>query len=233
MPSATRSLPGALQLAAIPAENPDMRKIRIALCLACLFGVASLSAQTGMSAGEGVSAAKTTTVAGKAVATDVSTQKPAASAEVSGTYRTLSLGMDIEAAKEQLLADPIYGYRGERDVSLLPGENRSLIETSGSSFIRRAWLQFNDGKLYVMTFQLDPDKVDYYSIYSSLVRKYGEPTALDPQKAAWSAKDIALSLERPLTVKYLDMKTFTALVGASQAGQSAADIAREDFINDF
>ena len=106
----------------------------------------------------------------------------------------------FETFVEFALADPLYGYRGERDVSLLPGENRSLIETSGPSFIRRAWFQFYDDKLYIMTFTLDPEKIDYYSVYSKLVAKYGEPASLDPRKAVWGDDKTTLSLERPLTV---------------------------------
>jgi hypothetical protein len=157
----------------------------------------------------------------------------AKAAAVSDTYRAVSLGMDIEGVKEQLLADGIFGYRGERDVSLLPTMNRSLIETSGSSFISRAWFQFYEEKLYIMTFKLDGDKVDYYSIYSSLVAKYGEPVFLDPRKAQWGDERVTLTLERPLTVKYVDAAVFADLLGTSGADAAVSDILREDFINEF
>lgn len=150
-----------------------------------------------------------------------------------GTFRDISLGSDMASVKELLLADPLFGYRGERDVSLLPGENRALIETSGLSFVKRAWFQFLEDKLYVMTLSLDPEQVDYYSIYSRLVEKYGEPGSLDPKKAVWEGEGVTLSLERPLTVKYLDTETFASLLEKDTTGKAASDISREGFINAF
>ena len=68
-------------------------------------------------------------------------------------YGGIQLGMTIEQVKEILQKNPQFGYRGERDVSLLPGENRVLIETDSSvsapySFLTQCWFQFYDGKLY-------------------------------------------------------------------------------------
>lgn len=161
------------------------------------------------------------------------TATPAAAPSVPESYRSISLGMDIDAVKEALLSDSLFGYRGERDVSLLPTMNRSLIETVGASFIKRSWFQFYEEKLYIMTFNLDSGKVDYYSVYSALVGKYGEPVSLDPRMAVWSDDRVTLSLERPLTVKYVDSEVFKSLLDESGADKAAADILREGFINDF
>ena len=149
------------------------------------------------------------------------------------SYRGISLGMEIGAVKKQLLADGLFGYRGERDVSLLPTMNRSLIETVGPSFIRRSWFQFHEDKLYIMTFNLDSERVDYYSMYSTLVSKYGEPVTLDPRKAVWEDGKITLSLERPLTVRYVDAEVFKDLLDASGSEKAASDLLREMFISDF
>ena len=148
-------------------------------------------------------------------------------------FRSIKLGSGLDAVKGLLLADPLFGYRGERDVSLLPGENRSLIETVGGSFVKRAWFQFSEDKLYVMTLSLDPEKIDYYSVYSHLVEKYGEPSSLDPRKAVWGDEKVSLSLERPLTVKYTDVEAFKKLLESDTTKKAASDIAREGFINDF
>jgi len=152
---------------------------------------------------------------------------------VPDTYRSISLGMDMETVKKQLLSDGIFGYRGERDVSLLPHKNRSLIETTGPSFIRRSWFQFYKDSLYIMTFTIDADRMDYYSMYSSLVEKYGEPESLDPRKALWSDERVILTLERPLTVKYVDAAVFQSLLDADTTGKAASDVLREEFIGDF
>lgn len=149
------------------------------------------------------------------------------------SYRALRLGMDLEEAQDALQADGLFGYRGERDLSLLPGGSRTLIETAGPSFIRRSWLQFHEGKLWSMTFTLDPGRIDYYSVYSTLVAKYGEPHSLNPSKARWTDDRVILTLERPLTIKYLDAAVFESLLAGSFAGQAASDMLREAFLEDF
>ncbi len=206
---------------------PAVSALLIALCFQ-----QPAAAQTPKPAVPSTAAAKpaaTTAAAAATTAKPGATEAPA----VPESYRSITLGMDMDAVKEALLADSLFGYRGERDVSLLPTKNRSLIETVGLSFIKRSWFQFYEEKLYIMTFNLDSDLVDYYSIYSALVEKYGEPVSIDPRKAVWSDDRVTLSLERPLTVKYVDSEVFKSLLDESGAGRAAADIGRENFISEF
>lgn len=154
-------------------------------------------------------------------------------AELPAGYREISLGMNMDAVKEALLKDPIFGYRGERDISLLPGKNRSLIETRGSSNIKRAWFQFYEDNLYIIIIQMDTDKIDYYSMYSALTSKYGEPLNIDPKRAIWKNETVSMILERPLAIKYIDLKVFNELLEKSQTDKAYSDILREEFINDF
>ena len=44
-------------------------------------------------------------------------------------YGGIELGMTLDEVKEKLKKNSEFGYHGDRDVSLLPGENRVLIET--------------------------------------------------------------------------------------------------------
>ena len=195
------------------------------------------AAKTAVAAGSSGSASGSTAAAGKAAADATASDKLASdkakAPSIPDEFRSVKLGSGLDAVKALLVADPLFGYRGERDVSLLPGENRSLIETVGGSFVKRAWFQFSEDKLYVMTLSLDPEKIDYYSVYSHLVEKYGEPSSLDPRKALWGDEKVTLSLERPLTVKYTDVETFKKLLDSDTTKKAASDIAREGFINDF
>ncbi|MDR0710259.1 MAG: hypothetical protein LBF77_09355, partial [Spirochaetaceae bacterium] len=101
-------------------------------------------------------------------------------AAVPESFRGFSLGMDLDALKSALEKDPLFNFRGDRDVSFLPNREQSLIETTGFSFIRRAFFQLRDGKVFIMAFNLDTSLVDHYSVYTSFVKKYGEPSALNP-----------------------------------------------------
>lgn len=149
------------------------------------------------------------------------------------TYRSLTLGMDVDSVKEQLKKDGLFGYRGDRDVSLLHSENRVLIETAGPSFIARSWFQFHEDRLYVMIFRLNTERIDYYSVYTSLVGKYGEPDSLDPRRALWADERVTLTLERPLTVKYVDNTVFAELVESDTTSRAMSDVLREEFLSDF
>lgn len=155
-------------------------------------------------------------------------------AEIPGSFRGIALGMEMDAVKEALTADRIFGYRGERDVSLIPGDkNRNLIETSGDSFVTRSWFQFYDGTLYNMAFTLDADRLDYFSLFSSLSRKYGEPDTVDPSKAVWRSESFRLSLERPLTVKYTDVRVFNSIVTSESDIRTYGQALRDDFVQEF
>lgn len=225
----------SLQFGPNVTENQRMKAsaafIPIILCLLISFAF-PLGAQ-GKAASAPTTVKTPATSAASATPTDPATPAVSADPALPDTYRTLSLGMTIDAVKEQLLSDGLFGYRGERDVSLLPTLNRSLIETVGSSFIIRSWFQFYEEKLYIMTFNLDSEKVDYYSIYSGLVKKYGEPVSLDPHKAVWGDEKVTLSLERPLTLKYMDAAVFQSLLDSSGADKAVSDLLRETFINEF
>ena len=162
---------------------------------------------------------------GKTSKTD---EKPAEPLPVA--YRDISLGMPVDDVKKMLKADSIYGYRGERDVSLLPTQNRVLIESEGLSFLNRSWFQFYKDKLYTMTFKLDADRVDFYSVFKSLQDKYGEPTSLDPEKIVWKDDRVTLSLERPLLIKFIDTQVFAEIQNTSKVNKSTEELTRKGFL---
>lgn len=149
------------------------------------------------------------------------------------SFRGIALGMDLESVKENLMADTIFGYRGDRDISLLTVPNRSSIETLGSSFISRAWFQFYEESLYTISLKLNTDKIDYYSIYSHFVKKYGEPLDINPKRAIWENENTRITIERPLSVKYLDLKIFNSLLDTAQIEKTKSEQNRENFIKTF
>ncbi len=148
-------------------------------------------------------------------------------------FRGIELGMELDQVKEKLAADALFDYRGEPDVSLLPTQQQTLIEVSGSSFIRRAFFQFHERKLYVMILVLDPRRLDYYTLFTTLTGKYGESTRLDPTEAIWEFPGVRLSLERPLSVKYIDTAVFAALQEQGQAQKSLQEMSKQQFLEEF
>jgi hypothetical protein len=148
-------------------------------------------------------------------------------------FREIALGMSLDDLKAALLQDSMFNFRGDRDVSFLPAREESLVETGGSSFIKRAFFQLRDGALFIMAFTLNTGMVDHYSVFTGLVEKYGQPSYLDPRQAVWESEDVRVSIERPLTVKYCDKKVFDDIVNESALIQSKRVQQRQEFLDEF
>lgn len=153
--------------------------------------------------------------------------------ELPRAFRGLSLGMSLDALKQALMADELFHFRGDRDVSLLPNRDQTVIETTGFSFIRRAFFQLVDGRLFIMAFTMDQERVDHYSIFTAFSAKYGEPVTLDPRGAVWVSDATRVSIERPLTVKYIDRAVFDELVKESRVVEGREAVLRKEFILEF
>ncbi|MDR2542159.1 MAG: hypothetical protein LBC80_01740 [Treponema sp.] len=148
-------------------------------------------------------------------------------------YRSFSLGMYLDDLKENLSNDNYFFFRGDRDVSFLPIRQQSLVETTGSSFIRRAFFQLRDDKLFIMSFSLNTELIDHYSVFMQFVENYGQPNWLDPMAAVWETEYTRIAIERPLTVKYIDKIVFDDILHESGLIESNQVRLREDFLNDF
>jgi len=148
-------------------------------------------------------------------------------------FRDLTLGMNLDDLKENLLKDTLFNFRGDRDVSFLPAREQSLVETTGSSFIKRAFFQLRDGEVFIMSFTLNTEIIDHYSVFTQFVEKYGEPSSLDPRAAIWETETTRISVERPLTVKYIDKVVFDDIVNESGLIESGQVRLRQEFLNEF
>lgn len=154
-------------------------------------------------------------------------------AAVPDSFREIRLGMTLDEVKNALEKDPYFNYRGPPDVSMLASPDENLIETTGYSFISRAFFQFYEKKLYIMILMLNPSEISYYSMYTTLTAKYGPSSSLSPEEVVWESPQYRLSLERPLSVKYIDRTVFDRLKEAGKMKQSERSISRDQFLNQF
>jgi len=148
-------------------------------------------------------------------------------------FREITLGMSLDDLKEALLNDDYFHFRGDRDVSFLPAREQSLVETTGSSFIRRAFFQLRDAQVFIMAYSLNTQIIDHYSVFTQFVGKYGEPSYLDPRIAVWESDETRVAIERPLTVKYIDKTVFNDIINESGLIESGQVKLRQDFLNEF
>jgi hypothetical protein len=149
------------------------------------------------------------------------------------SFRGITLGMHIDDVKTLLLEDPYFDYRGDPDVTFLPITEEKLIECSGNSYVKRAYFQFYEEKLFIMIIVLNTEKLDYYTLYTTLVKKYGESTTLDPSHVIWLFSNVRFSLEKPLSVKYIDTGVFEDLKSKGRAEEDLESVSREKFLEEF
>jgi len=160
-------------------------------------------------------------------------QTPQPAPDIPRDYRGITLGMNPEDVKNLLGQDGWFNYRGEADVSLLERPRASLIDAGGSLFINRGLFQFEESKLSAIMLELNPETVDWFTVYTTLEERYGSPVDLDPSKAWWEDGNTRLALERPLTVKYLDLSVFEAALSQESDRIAWREKAREEFLDEF
>jgi hypothetical protein len=84
-----------------------------------------------------------------------------------------------------------------------------------------------------MSFSNDTRQMDHYSVFCFFLKKYGEPVSLSPTEAVWESDATRVSIERPLTVKYIDKTVFDRLLKESKTNNSNEILRREEFLADF
>ena len=210
--------------------KPRTPLLPIAVVLFTLYA----GAQEAAPAPAGTTAAPTMAPAASASGAG-STSAASAPLPVPRGFRGIELGMGFEEVSKALLGEELLFYRGQPDVSLLPRPDELLLDVAGAprSYLKRAWFQFYEGKLWTMTFVMDEGRVDHYSIFTQLSTKYGKPGSLSPKESVWSDAATRVSLERPLSVKYVDLAVFEALKGAGAVELSVEELERGDFIGSF
>jgi len=156
-----------------------------------------------------------------------------AQATLTPGFDVFRLGMNLEELKAVLKNNSFFLYSGEPDVTLLARPNTNLIDVPGITYFSRGVFQLVDRKLYSITLELNPEQLDYFSMYNTLTKKYGDPTALDPSSARWESASVRLSLEKPLTVKYIDMPVFQRLQKEGRAQTAIQTLTREKFLENF
>ncbi len=148
-------------------------------------------------------------------------------------FEDLLLGLPVDEVKKRLQESPYFLYRGDPDVSLAPVDKQPIIESAGVRFVTTGIFQFHDDRLYTITIALNQKLLDFYSMFTSLSGKYGDPVSLSPSEVIWQNDQVRLSLEKPLTIKYIDLVVFDQIKAVGKAEKSLQELSREDFIHLF
>ena len=153
--------------------------------------------------------------------------------EPPGGFGNIKLGMDIDTVKSNLKTEAYFRYRGDPDVSFLPVTEEPLIACEGNSYISKGYFQFHDRKLFIIILELNQTRIDYFTMYQTFISRYGKPSSLDPSRVVWEFEEIRLSLERPLSIKYIATEVFDQLVAASELEEDFTALSRQNFLENF
>ncbi len=149
-------------------------------------------------------------------------------------FQNIRLGDSVDNVKALLKKSVYFYYRGDPDVSFLPETEQTLIEVAGRHYIKRGYFQFKNGKLIVIIIELNRNNLDYYTMYTTLKNKYGKPSSISPSEAVWDFKDVRLSLEKPLSVKYMVVQKEEGGLGKSKSlSREYETEALKEFLNQF
>lgn len=154
-------------------------------------------------------------------------------AELVRGFRDITLGMTMDETKEALKADPWFLFRGDPDVSLLAVPNETLIDCAGTGYISRALFQFDQDRLFTITIVVNNRRSDYYSLFTTLTAKYGEFDSLSPEMVIWDDGATRMTLERPLTVKYIDREVLDRKREESRTGRDLLEESHRAFLEEF
>ncbi len=153
--------------------------------------------------------------------------------QLSRGFRDIQLGMEFDAAEEAIAGDPAFDFRGRPDVSITLSDGEPTIDTNGRSFVRRGVFSFHRERLFTFSLYLSTQRLDYLQLYNQLRSRYGEPDDLDPRRAVWEDDATRITLERPLTVTFLDRVVFEERRDANRRDEALEDIARDEFLELF
>lgn len=148
-------------------------------------------------------------------------------------FRDILLGSDFDTTEQTIIGDSAFAYRGRPDVSLSLSNGERTIDTQGRFFVDRGLFVFHDDRLYSISLYLEQQRLDYFQLFRQLSERYGDPNQLDPDRAIWEDENTRITLERPLTVQYLDLETFRSRRDATRNERAIEDLTREEFLDEF
>lgn len=157
----------------------------------------------------------------------VQTEK--ASIDILG-FENLILGSDYDEVLSKLDSSENFIYNSEQPSWI---EENPVIVAEGRGFVEKGYFQFVDKKLYTITVEINQNKIDYYTIFTELKKKYGNYKKFSPKMVLWESEKCTLFLERPLTLKYLDKNLHQKLLDSASIKKSKKEILRENFLEKF
>jgi hypothetical protein len=148
-------------------------------------------------------------------------------------FRDILLGLEFPVIEERVSRDSAFAFRGRPDVSMALSDGEPLIDTRGRGYVDRGVFSFHENRLFSFSLYLETQRLDYIQLYNHFSEKYGQPVDLDPRRAVWDDGRTRIELEKPLTLRYLDVAVFEERRTDSRAAEAVEDLTRRQFLELF
>lgn len=145
-------------------------------------------------------------------------------------FDTLTLGMDYQSALNALDFSSNFIYNSQMPMWI---ESNPVIAANGKGFVDKGYFQFYNGALYSITIELNRNRIDFFTLFMQLQQKYGKYKSFSPTIVRWEDENALLSLEKPLTLRYLEKRIHSQLIESSKVKESQKQKMREDFLEQF
>lgn len=123
-------------------------------------------------------------------------------------YRGVELLESYETVMSKLKSDTLLLVDPDSDFGDMDEENPELIKAKIPPYIRHAYYQFYENKLFVISLFFDKKYFSYTSMYQNLKQKYGKPIYYDSKNTIWENQNTWLILDNLPSLKYIDREVF-------------------------
>lgn len=164
---------------------------------------------------------------------DVATSRSSALEELGRGFDNIEIGMTKEQTEAALMRSGFFRYTGKPDISFRPGSDDPILYVEGLQYVREAYFQFRDDRLYSIIVVLNTNLIDYGTFFRNFRERFGDPLTINPTAASWENGVIRLRLEKPLSVQYLDLAVFNRITEEAQIQTSAGEYSRDLLLQAF
>ena len=128
--------------------------------------------------------------------------------QISDGFGDIALGDSLQNTVQKIMLSDFFSFNEAEDVSIIPSSANSLITTQGVRYIQEGFFQFDTDALVSIHLILNGNYIDHFSLFTFLMNTYGQPQILTPHLSTWESDTVRISLEKPLTIKYVDLQYF-------------------------
>lgn len=152
---------------------------------------------------------------------------------ISNGFEVFKMGMNRKTVQDKLYQSKLFYYQGEPEVTMTKNPAETLLNCQGRGIVKKGTFHFYKGRLFVITLILNPEEIDYYTLFTRFTKRFGDPKKMSPKSALWENKKTRLGLEKPLAIRFVDAEIFDSMEKKGKIKENVKVKTREDFLELF